>query len=162
MIIQEWFDQLAPRERMMVLGCGGFIVLALIWSLAIQPIYAGSAELQIRVAEKQAQLANLHELASQIRPGTSGQTNNVQGTNQSIVVIIDQTTRRRKLEGYLKRNQPEGDGSVRLRFEGAPFDELMAWIGELQNYGMTTATANLDQAGTGRVNCSLLLSRSGT
>lgn len=162
MIVQEWFDQLAPRERLMVAGCSIVIGLALIWTFAIQPIFVGGAALQVRVAEKQARLANLHELASQITPGTSSRPSNVQGSRDSIVVIIDRTTRERNLASYLKRNQPEGDSGVRLRFEDAPFDELMAWIGELQNYGMTTATANLDQAGTGRVNCSLLLSRSGT
>ncbi|MDP6437977.1 MAG: type II secretion system protein M [Gammaproteobacteria bacterium] len=160
MIIQEWFEQLAPRERIMVSACGIVIVIALLWIAVIQPIFAGSARLEARVEEKQAQLANLQELASQVSPGQPSQRRTVQGRNESIVVIIDRTTRNRQLAPYLKRNQPEGDSAVRLRLEGAPFDALVEWIGELQQtYGMTAVTANMDLAGSGRVNCTLLLSR---
>ena len=162
MIIQEWFDQLAPRERILVSACGSLIALALVWVLVVQPIYASSAKLAERVSEKQAQLANLQELASRVQPGSTPRQRLTQGRNESIVIIIDRTTRNRQLAPYLKRNQPEGNSGVRLRFEGAPFDQLVEWIGELQAYGMTTATANFDVAGTGRVNCSLLLKRSGT
>jgi general secretion pathway protein M len=163
MIILEWFEQLAPRERIMVAACGVVVVIALLWLAVIQPIFAGSARLEERVAEKQAQLTSLQEIASQVRPGQASQRSSVQGRNESIVVIIDRTTRNRQLAAYLKRNQPEGDTVVRLRLEGAPFDVLVEWIGELQQtYGMTAATANVDLAGSGRVNCTLLLSRTGS
>jgi type II secretory pathway component PulM len=143
----------------MVVTCGIVIVMALIWSLLIKPVYVGSAELEDRVAQKQAQLASLQELASQIN--TDGQTG-IRTGSESIVVVIDRTTRSRQLAQYLKRNQPDGNASVRLRFEGAPFDVLVAWLGELkQSYGMTMVTANFDEAGTGRVNCSLVITRAG-
>lgn len=158
--VQAWFTQLAPRERIMVVTCGIVIVMALIWSLLIKPVYIGSAELEDRVAQKQAQLASLQELASQIN--TDGQSGTRTGRSESIVVVIDRTTRSRQLAQYLKRNQPDGNTSVRLRFEGAPFDVLVAWLGELkQSYGMTMVTANFDEAGTGRVNCSLVITRAG-
>lgn len=160
MMIQEWFEQLAPRERVMVSACAVIVVLALLWIAIIQPIFVGGANLAERVAQKETQLANLQELASQVRPGQPTQRRTVQGRNESIVVIIDRTTRNRQLAAYLKRNQPEGNSGVRLRFEGAPFDTLVEWIGELQqSYGMTAVTANMDLAGSGRVNCTLLLSR---
>ena len=93
--------------------------------------------------------------------GPSGATRPV-NTNQSLVVIIDRTTREKQLAGYLKRNQPEGAASVRLRFEGAPFDALASWLGELDNtYGLTAGNANFDRAGPGRVNVSLVLTRGG-
>jgi general secretion pathway protein M len=158
--MREWWEQLAPRERLMVAVCTAFIVCALIWSLAIQPVYTGAAALEEKVASKQARLANLQELASKLTPQTGNQPAQMQGTNESIVVVIDRTTRSRTIANYLKRNQPEGDASVRLRFEDAPFDELIAWLAELkQVYGMVTVTANFDEAGPGRVNCSLVLSR---
>ena len=82
--------------------------------------------------------------------------------NESVVVIIDRTTRSRQLARYLKRNQPDGPTGVRVRFEGAPFDTLMTWIGELKNeYGMSISTANFDSGATGRVNCSLVMTKSG-
>jgi len=161
-VIRDWWEQLAPRERIMVMICGAFIVMALFWSMIVRPLYSGSAQLQEDVATKQGQLANLQELASQIQPGAPGQTASRQGGNDSIVVIIDRTTRERSLANYLKRNQPEGDSGVRLRFEDAPFDPLVEWLGELsQTYGMIAVSASFDGAGPGRVNCNIVLERPG-
>ena len=161
-MIRDWWEQLAPRERIMVAVCGAFIVCALIWTMVIRPIYGGSAQLKEDVATKQAQLANLQEQASHINPGNQGRSQTRPGNNDSIVVVIDRTTRERSLANYLKRNQPEGNAGVRLRFEGAPFDPLVEWLGELnRTYGMITVSASFDEAGPGRVNCSLVLNRSG-
>jgi general secretion pathway protein M len=162
-MIRDWWEQLAPRERMMVMVCAAFIILTLIWTMAIRPLYSGSAQLQEDVADKQAQLANLQELASQALPGRQGQAGGLQGGSDSIVVIIDRTTRERALADFLTRNQPEGESGVRLRFENAPFDPLVEWLGELnQSYGMVTVSANFDDAGAGRVNCNLVLERPGS
>jgi general secretion pathway protein M len=162
-MIRDWWQQLAPREQMMVAGCAVFIVLALIWSMVIQPLYTGRTQLAQEVATKQGQLANFQELAGRIAPtSVSGASPNPGNNDESIVVIIDRTTRNRAIASYLKRNQPEGTAGVRLRFEGAPFDELVEWLGELsQSYGLVAVTANFDEAGTGRVNCSLVLTRGG-
>ncbi|MGI9289653.1 MAG: type II secretion system protein GspM [Gammaproteobacteria bacterium] len=159
---QEWFDSLAPRERIMVSVCGVFIVLAVIWSGIIQPIYTGTAELEDRVMNKTAQLASLQEQASKI-PNYSDASSGASGprpgsSNESIVVVIDRSVRSRQLQQFLKRNQPDGSGGVRLRFEGAAFDDLIGLLGELhQSYGMTLVSGNFDEAGPGRVNCSLVV-----
>jgi len=146
----------------MVAVCGAVVVLALIWTMGIQPLYSGSAQLQEDVTSKQAQLANLQELASRVTSTTPVQARARQGSNDSIVVIIDRTTRDRSLANYLKRNQPEGTSGVRLRFEDAPFDPLVEWLGELsQTYGMITVSASFDESGPGRVNCNIVLERPG-
>lgn len=160
--LNNWFTQLAPRERIMVSVCGVVIVLAVVWTGIVKPVYTGTAALEERVIQKQAQLASLQELASQLqfsRDAGSG-ANRGARTNDSIVVIIDRATRSRQLQQYLKRNQPDDSGGVRLRFEGAPFDALVGLLGELQrSYGMTMVSGNFDEAGTGRVNCSLVIAR---
>lgn len=159
--MQDWWQQLAPRERIMVAVCGAFIILALLWVGGIQPLYKNTAKLEQQVTDKQGQLANFHELAGQyVSAGGSSEPRARPRSNESIVVVIDRTTRDWALASYLKRNQPEGTESVRLRFENAPFDKVVEWLGELNtNYGMSTVTANFDDAGTGRVNCSIVLTR---
>lgn len=163
-MIRDWLEQMSPRERTMVIGCGVFVVLALLWALGLQPLLKHSAGLEQRVTDKRAQLANLQELAGQVRAGSdAGVGTAAQGGNQSLVVIIDRTTREKQLAGYLKRNQPEGPGSVRIRIEGAPFDAVVSWLGDLNNgYAMKATSANFDRAGNGRVNASLVLSRAGS
>ena len=161
-MLQRWYE-LAPRERLLVAVCGAFIVFALAWWLLIQPLYKGSARLAEEVAIKQAQLPNFQNMAA--RAGSDGgrtQSALQTSSGDSIVVVIDKTTRQSGLATYLKRNQPEGDAEVRLRFEDAPFDLLITWLGELnQQHGMITLSANFDAAGPGRVNCSLVLRRAG-
>ncbi len=160
-MVREWFEQLAPRERMFVSVCAAFVVLALVWVLAVRPMLSGRAELIDRVDSKQLQLANMQELAA--RMPARGQSNRpASNSNDSIVVIIDRATRNRQLSQYLKRNQPDGQAGVRLRFENAPFDQLMSLLGELHNnYGMQTSNANFDSVGSGVVNSSLVLTRGG-
>ena len=159
-MLERW-QQLAPRERLLVAVCGAFILFAVFWSLVVQPIYKGSARLTAEVESKQTQLVKYQELASRI--GVSGSSNSPAASinsTDSIVVIIDKTTRQSGLAAYLKANQPEGDAQVRLRFEDAPFDVIVTWLGELsQQYGMVALSANFDVASPGRVNCSLILSR---
>jgi len=159
-MLERW-QQLAPRERLLVVICGAFIVFAVFWSLVVQPIYKGSARLAAEVESKQTQLVKYQELASRLgASGSSTASATSINSTDSIVVIIDKTTRQNALAAYLKANQPEGDAQVRLRFEDAPFDVLVTWLGELsQQYGMVAMSANFDVASPGRVNCSLILSR---
>ena len=79
------------------------------------------------------------------------------------MVIIDRTARASGLGRHLKRNQPDGNGALRLRLEDAPFDNLVSWLAELETqHGVRVNTASFDRAGgTGRVNCSLRLTRGG-
>jgi general secretion pathway protein M len=160
-MMREWFEQLAPRERIMVSACAAVVVIALIWVLVIQPVLKARVDLVERAASKQTQLVSFQELAAGVN-ANSGANRPAANAGGSIVVIIDKTTRSRQLAQYLKRNQPDGNASVRLRFEGVPFDQLMSLLGELQNsHGMQTSNASFDSVGTGLVNSSLVLTRNG-
>ena len=160
--MQEWFTNLSERERWMVSGCAVVVGLALIWVLAVQPLIKTASGLDERVSNKRAQLANLQELAASVQTGGGARPARSRG-NESVVVIIDRTTRERQLAGYLKRNQPEGAAGVRLRLEGAPFDAVVSWLGDLNDrYGMQTSSANFDLAGQGRVNASLVITSAGS
>jgi general secretion pathway protein M len=161
--IKVWFSQLAEREQMMVMAGGIFLLVALVYMLVIQPLFSGVTRIEDRIADKEIRLSTLQEQASRISPTGGGSAAAVQGLNESLAVIIDRTTRSAKLGGYLKRNQPDSKDSVRLRFESAPFDELIKWIGQVeQQYGLVTTTASFDEAGAaGMVNCSLVLQRGG-
>jgi general secretion pathway protein M len=160
--IENWFGQLLPRERILVLVATGLIVVSVIYLAGIKPLYSGATETATRVADKEVLLQQLQQAAARVAPATSNTP--VQGSNQSIVVIIDRTTRIRNLSPYLKRNQPDGKSGVRLRFENAPFDELVTWIAELESgYGMSTSSTSIDGTGApGRVNCSIVLTRQGS
>jgi general secretion pathway protein M len=161
--MKDWFQNLAPREQVLISIGGILVIILVIVTLGIQPILSKATRGRELISEKQALLNELSQVAERIGPQSgSGQAVSVTG-GQSLVVVVDKTTRERGLGPHLKRNQPDGENSIRLRFENASFDTLMVWLSQLQNqYGLTTTSANIDIAtGTGRVNCNLTLERTG-
>ena len=159
--VNAWLRGMTPRERIMVATAAVFVDGALVWLLILNPLYTAKASLTERVADKASLLAQLQQRAAAGSPVSNGPE--VQGLDQSIVIVIDRTARLRGLSEYLKRNQPDGNNTVRLRFENAPFDDLVTWLSEVKTgYGLATTSASIDVAGPpGRVNCSIVLERSG-
>ena len=163
MAIQDWFEQLAPRERLLIIVAGGFIILALIVILGIRPLVTNAARAESRVLDQQDLLAELDQVAARLGPQNGRPGAAPTSGAQSLVVVVDRTTRSRGLSAYLKRNQPDGATRIRLRFENAPFDTLVEWLGEVESsHRLTASTANFDRAQEpGRVNCNLVLVRTG-
>lgn len=152
---REWLDGLAPRERWLVVTAAAFAVFALVVALVIRPVYGARARAAERIVEQQALLKDVEQFAQRFGPQSPGASPAASG--ESIVVVVDRSTRERGLGGYLKRNQPEGQDGVRLRMENVPFDDFLSWLAEVQDrHGLATASASFDPTGEpGRVNANL-------
>jgi general secretion pathway protein M len=161
--VKEWFLGLSARERMLVAAAAGLTALALIVLLIVRPLFGSAARAQARVVNKQELLAELDQVAARIGPQSTANAGGAQNGGQSLVVVVDRTTRSRGLSTFLRRNQPDGEQSIRLRFENAPFDQLIEWLGTLQaGHGLTATNATFDSAEEpGRINCTLVLARAG-
>ncbi len=157
-LIREWFDKLAPRERWLVLAAVAFAVVALVYALGLAPLYASRGRAAEQVAEQRSLLSDIEQVARRFGP-QGASTGPVVANGESLVVVIDRSTRERGLGTYLKRNQPEGANGVRLRLENAPFDELTSWLADTQGrHGLTAVSASFDPSGEpGRVNSNLVL-----
>lgn len=160
--MKDWFNALAPRERLLVAVAGGLLMFTLIITLAVRPIISGATKGQERVETKRELLSDLERVAERVGPQRGSAGIVVGNDSQSLVVVVDRTTRGNGLAPYLKRNQPDGASSIRLRFENAPFDTIVTWLGQLKaQHGLTATSANIDSANSaGRVNCNLTLARS--
>jgi general secretion pathway protein M len=158
--LRSWFEQLAPRERLLVGAAGVLLLFALIYLGGLGPLIAKSERNAAAVADQRALLADLTELAARLGPQLGGAAA-AEANEQSLVLVVDRTTRNQGLATFLKRNQPDGENAIRLRFEDAPFDSLLRWLVEMQaSYGVGAVSANIDSArAPGRVNCNLVLSR---
>ena len=159
-----WFEKLEPRERWLVALAGVVTLLALAYGLVVQPLSAARARAELQLTEQRQLLLDVEQVARRLGPQSSnGSSGPVPATGESLVVLVDRSTRERGLGSYLKRNQPEGNDGVRLRLENAPFDTLAEWLGELQSrYGLATTSASFDPSGEpGRVNSSLVLAGAG-
>jgi len=158
--MKDWFQQLAPRERLLIGAATILTLVAMIMLLGIRPMLAARALAEKNVADKQQLLTDLEGVASRFGP-VSGTPTSAPGAGQSLVVLVDRTTRSHGLGAFLKRNQPDGDTRIRLRFENAPFDSMIGWLEELQaKYALTAESASIDTGReAGRVNCNLVLAR---
>ncbi len=161
--IQTWMSSLAPRERLLVSIAAVLTVIAVVVLGIVQPLTRKADRSQEIVTEQEALLDELEQVATRLGPQRGATANPGTTSSQSLVLIVDRTTRSHELAKFLARSQPEGNEKIRLRFEGAPFDRLVEWLIEAQErYGLAVESANIDQAAeVGRVNCNLVLIRSG-
>lgn len=161
-LVREWLDKLAPRERVLVLAAAALAGVALVYALGLQPLYAARGRAAAEVEARRSLLSDIEQVARRFGPQGPASAPSA-ATGESLVVVIDRSTRERGLGPYLKRNQPEGASGVRLRLENAPFDELTGWLADVQaRNGLAAAAASFDPSGEpGRVNSNLVLERVG-
>ena len=159
--LQEWFDKLAVRERWLVLAAAGFAIFALVYAAGLQPLYAARSRAALAVEQQRSLLNDIEQVARRFGPQNS--SGPAMPSGESLVVLIDRSTRERGLGTYLKRNQPEGTSGVRLRLENVPFDDLTGWLATVQStQGLAAVSASFDPSGEpGRVNSNLVLELAG-
>ena len=63
-MMRERFEQLAPRERLLVSVCAALVLFTLVWTFVVQPVIAARAGLLERVDSKQIQLVSFQSLAA--------------------------------------------------------------------------------------------------
>jgi type II secretory pathway component PulM len=153
---REWLERLAPRERRLVLygaaAAALLIVLGGAWRMH-QSIEAGER----RIASKTADLAWMQAVAPAVQA-----TPRTPGGDESLPLLVDRTAREAGLASSLAGSEPAGPAGVRVRFSGAAFDAILAWIATLQSqHRVSVGSASIERVGTeGIVNATILLQRS--
>ncbi|MDH3613411.1 MAG: type II secretion system protein M [Gammaproteobacteria bacterium] len=161
--MKDWFDTLDSRERIFVLSGAVVVVIVLLYAFVWTPLDKGHKTLEASVAAWERSLEELRPLKGmQHSSGAAKQTANV-NTQQTPVVIVDQTLRARGLDRSLKRSQPTTSNGIRVEFENVAFDDLVLWLGDLSSqYAMHVSSGSMstaNRAGPGRINATLTLER---
>jgi general secretion pathway protein M len=158
--MRAWWSGLAEREQRLV-AIGGFaVVLMLGWAFVWHPLVVKRAELRDAVDAQQRDLAFVRVAAADVdRFRASGKLGRRDRQGRSLLALADATARDAGLEGALKRVEPVGAASVRVSFEVARFDALIAWIeGLTRDYGIEAIDVSADRAdGVGLVNARVTL-----
>jgi len=160
--MRDWLDSLESRERLFVLGGATAVALALLYAFVWTPLDKGHRSLQSSVIDWERSLAELRPLRG-VQTTTTSSTRPAVSSNQTPVVIVDQTLRVRGLDRSLRRSQPTTSNGIRVEFENVAFDDLVLWLNDLSSqYAMQVAAGSLStstQAGPGRINATLTLER---
>ena len=154
---RAWWSGLAERERL-VLG-GGAAVLALLvaWLAVWEPLANARHRQQVNLAAARSLAVQIEALAASTPRGAAP----LAGTGQSLLSIVDQSSKASAMAKPPSRLQPEGDNTVRIWLDDVPFDALLRWLGELQSrYGVRVDNADIErESGPGLVNARLTLMR---
>ena len=159
-MIEAWWRGLADRERRVLGFCAVAVALLLGWSFVWFPLTRAREQLHAQVERGRANLAWMHaasgELATLRAKGMRGQ---VDRQGKSLLALADVTARGAGLATALKRDEPTGPKSVRVSFESANFDVLIAWVDSLaRDYGVQATDLSADRVeGIGLVNARVVL-----
>lgn len=154
--MRAWWESLQARERLLVGGLGVFLIVVAIYGLLIEPLFSGAREYRERVATAERDLAWMRANIGRLPAGGAAA---VTPSDQSLTVIVDSTTSRHRLVTASTRQVPP-DG-LRVKLDDAPFDNLVAWLGELHaRHGVRLESATITQAGAkGTANANVTLRR---
>lgn len=146
--MKQKFLALPPATQKLVAGIGiaAFVAIGLGASMHM---HARAAAAQRHVDMSNANLAAMHEL---VRRFEARQTRGGIAPDLSALVT-------RSLQG--KSFQPsqiqQQNGELAVRVDGVPFDELLAWLLELEEAGAVLGSAGITQGQPGGVSAMLVL-----
>ncbi|MCF6323269.1 MAG: type II secretion system protein M [Gammaproteobacteria bacterium] len=130
--MKAWFATLSPRDRIIVTGGGGLLIMALLVGSWFS--FVDDVERMREVVSEQRVVSQWMESAAQealiLRKG--GNQKRVANSGSSLLSLVDQTARRSGLGSAMTRVEPDGSDKVRIRLERVNFDKMMRWLEELQ------------------------------
>lgn len=143
--MKELFENISTRERIFLGAGGAFVVLSLFYFLIVAPVSKSFKKHRKEVPEKQATLAWMQEAQREVaKLRVSG--NKGKKAYSSPLITIEKTARQWKLDGSLKRMEPDGDQSIKVWMEEAIFDDLILWLQLLQSdYQIVVSTINVEK-----------------
>lgn len=161
--LRQWFDGLAPRERVAVIAGAAVVALALFYYGLWAPLNNSVVESRQRLANQAAETRWMLGIRDEARLLQSSNTQRrVKGRNESLLSIVDATSRENGLGEAVRRIQPEDTDQATVTLAQANFNQLLFWLRTLQrDYGVSASQLTVtrdDEAGT--VQARITLSRS--
>jgi general secretion pathway protein M len=158
--MRAWWNGLAGREQRIVAIGGLLVALMLGWAFVWHPLVVKRAALRDEVDAQQRDLAFVRVAAADVdRLRATGKQGRRDRQGRALLALADATALAAGLDGARKRVEPVGATGVRVSFEIARFDALIAWIeGLTRDYGIEAIDVSADRAdGVGLVNARVTL-----
>jgi len=131
--LKNRWQGLQTREQKILRYSVVFLGLLLFYLLIIDPVYSGrdDAEQRLRSAQEAFSVAQRQAFdlkASSSNPGTS--------ESGSLLTQVESSAQQQGLRNALRRLQPSGNNQIQVSLEGASYDQLMQWLGNLNQQGV--------------------------
>ena len=157
--MKEWFARYNPREQMSLLIMAFAVSAYIIYFFTWAPIAAKRDEMALRNVAAQASLRNVDAMVTEIEQlRKSGQGSQ---RKQNLTSVINRSTGRLNLP--VSRLQPNSRGEIQVRLENAAFDDVLAWLHEMEyTNSLIVREVSITEAGTvGRINASVRVAQGG-
>jgi general secretion pathway protein M len=152
--LREWFGGLNQREQLSVLALGLALILYLLYMLAWAPLAERREQLAQQNAGTAESLQRVDAMVSEIMR-LRGAGAGAGPAQRNLTALVNASTARYQLQ--VSRLQPNSRGDIQVRLESASFDDLVAWLDELENReGLLVSEVSITQSGSpGRVNATV-------
>ena len=151
MTLAWWFSR-QPRERWVLGGSAVVLILILAYVLVWEPWQQRVQRLHSEVTALQADLVWMQQAAAQLhhaQAAGSVATMRSGGNAMALATQAEQSARSAGLETYLRRIEPQTDGSLRLWLEQVGFSRLLPWLVELRyTHGIRLDEVQLERSTT--------------
>jgi len=139
--LRQWYEGLAPRERIAVVAGGIAVVFALFYYMLWQPLNNSVADARLRVNVQAEQARWMLGVRDEARLLQSTDTQrSIQGRNDSLLSIVDATSRDNGLGEAVRRIQPDNNDQATVTMEKANFNQILFWLRSLQrDYGVAAS-----------------------
>ncbi len=151
--VQTRFASLNRREQRLVLGAGLFVLLALVWWLALEPALQGRARLNQQLPALRLQASELAGLAAQGRIVTASTSTPLP---ESLAASL-------AAAGFDAGSTEKIDEQrLRVRLNNVDYARIVRWMAESRtSLGAQLESASISAQEPGRVNAELVFRRTG-
>jgi len=158
--MKAWFEQLEARQRLVLILAGLILVALILFVQVWEPLKEASALERERIAQQQARLDWLVAVTPMARQLQQRRLAQQRDTDQSLLVLADQSARAAGLASALTRIEPAGQAQVRVWLDNADFMRTMGWLQQLSStHPIDVNQMSVDRAAAeGQVNVRVTLS----
>lgn len=128
--IKQWFNNLPRREQLLVLVLGGLLTLYILFFLILGPMKQSVATLQRQNDDAQQSLNNVNALVAEFKALSKVGGGGKAALHQNLNRLIDSSVKQNNLQ--MNRFQPSSSGDIQVRFENAVFNNILAWLHQLE------------------------------
>ena len=149
-----WFSQFNQREQLSLLALAVVIGLYLLYMVVWHPLADKREELReqnTRVAESLQRVDAMVSELLYLRESGDGERR----PRRNLTALVNQSTGEAGLQD--SRLQPNSRGEIQVRLENAAFDDVLAWLHEIEvGLGLLVREVSVTAAGSaGRINATV-------
>ncbi len=157
--MKTYFTNLNSREQKLVLAAIFFVLLYLPYQFIYEPFQASLDNMGVKTNRAIQNISWMKSKAVEVRQLT-GAGGSTRKSSQSLLSLIETTSKKSKLNKKLRKVQPAGSTNVKVWLDEVSFDRLMQWLDSLViTHGLSIQDVTVEkQAETGIVNARINMS----